>query len=135
MADNPNRLDLGADLDKVSKDFLKDVEAAAKEVKQRKAADREKDRRSATRAKDRKLSVVIIAAAVLVLILIAWMVSARAPQATTPIVAPSTAANPKITAPVVRTAPPKAPVRPATGQDSAQRNQQQPYGDDAAPGQ
>ena len=133
MADN-NRLNLGADLDEVSKDFLKDVEAATKEVKQQKAADREHDRRSAVREKDRKLSMVIIAVAVLILILIAWMVFARGPQATAPVGIPNTA-NPKVNVPVVTPTIPKAPPRPTPmRQDNSQRNDQQPYGDEA-PGQ
>lgn len=133
MSDD-NRLDLGADLDKVSSDFLKDVEAAAKEVKQRKAADKEKDRRIATRTKDRKMSAVVIAVVALLLVLTAyWLVFARAPQATTPVALPSTAANPKINSPAVTNTAPKAPQRP-TNLDNGQRNEQQPYGDEA-PGQ
>ena len=128
-----DRLDLDGDLDKVAGDFRKDVEAATKEVKQRKAADLEKDRRIAVRAKDRKLSMIIIAGAVLVLLLTAWLVSARGPQATSPVSVPSTNANPKLNPPVSTTNTPKAPPRPATRQDNGQRNDQ-PYGDEP-PGQ
>jgi len=126
-----NRLDLNGDLDKVAGDFRKDVEAATKEVKQRKAADLEKDRRSATRVKDRKLSMIIIAVAVLVLLLTAWLVSARSPQATPPVSVPSTNANPKVNPPVSTTNTPKAPPLPARNNPD---NQQQPYGDEQ-PGQ
>ncbi len=128
-----DRLDLSSDLEKVSKDFLKDVEAAASEVKQRKAADKERDRKVATRAKDRKISMAIIAGAALVLIALAWwLVFARQPQNTEPVRPPVTVANPKLNPPVNRSTAPRVP-----GQRDRQRHQQyeqHPYGDDV-PGQ
>lgn len=81
MPRDSHRLDLNADLENLAGDFLKDVEAATKEVKARKEADAAKDRRKAVRAKDRRTSLIVIAAATVVLILAAyWMVSAREPQ-------------------------------------------------------
>lgn len=123
------RLDLDADLDKVADDFVKDVEAATKEVKQRKAADLEKDRRSTARVKDRKLSMIIIAAATVLLLLVAyWAVFARQPNTgTAPPVVSTQNANPKLNAPVSTTTTPKAPPRRARNN---QAGQQQPYGDD-----
>jgi len=81
MPRDNHRLDLSSDLDRLASDFLKDVEAATKEVKQRKAADAAKDRQNAVRAKDRRTSMIIIAAATVVLILVAYFaVCAREPQ-------------------------------------------------------
>ena len=86
MPKDNRRLDLNADLDKLSHDFLKDVEAATKEVEDRTRADAEKDRRRATKAKDRRTSTIIIAAATVVLILVAyWAVSARTPEPVAPV--------------------------------------------------
>lgn len=132
MSDD-NRLDLNSDLEKVSKDFLKDVEAAASEVKQRKAADNERDRKVATRTKERKISMAVIAGAALLLIALAWwLVFARQPQHTEPIRPPVTVANPKLNPPVNRPATPKA--APQRGQQGHQQYEQHPYGDDM-PGQ
>ncbi|NLN76510.1 MAG: hypothetical protein GX139_09375 [Armatimonadetes bacterium] len=126
-----NRLDLSSDLEKVSKDFLKDVEQAAKEVKQRKAADREQDRRVVTRARERKISIAVISAAVILLLGIAyWLVFARQPQNAVPVNQPVTVANPKVNLPVAR--PPSRPVPARPSQDRGQRHQQNPYGDEPA---
>ncbi|MGI6296805.1 MAG: hypothetical protein ACOX3G_12085 [Armatimonadota bacterium] len=128
-----NRLDLNSDLEKVSKDFLKDVEAAASEVKQRKAADRERDLKVATRAKERKVSMAIIAGAALLLIALAWwLVFARQPEAAEPIRPPVTVANPKLNPPVNRPAVPRP--HPQRNQQGDQQYEQHPYGDDM-PGQ
>lgn len=86
MPKDNNRLDLNADLEKLSGDFLKDVEAATKEVKARKQADAEKDRRNIIRNKDKRTSAIIIAAAAVVLILVAyWTVSARQTDVPAPV--------------------------------------------------
>lgn len=82
MPKDNNRLDLNADLEKLSGDFLKDVEAATKEVKARKQADAEKDRRNAVRKKDKRTSTIIVAVATVVLMFVAYFaVAARQPEA------------------------------------------------------
>ena len=132
MPDN-DRLDLNGDLDKLSGDLLKDVKAATEEVKLRKAADAEKDRRSATRDKDRRLSLIIIAVATIVLIMIAyWVVVARQPDggAGTAYTRPKTA-PPPITQPTVA---PKRPPRPAPG-GRANNQQDAPPNEYDQPGQ
>ena len=131
MSDN-NRLDLDSDLEKVSKGFLKDVEEAAKEVKQRKAADQEKDRKAVERKRDRKLSAIIIVAAAVALIFLGYWMFARPVEPAKPIQPPINVANPKVNAPVTTTTQPRAPVRPS--HDRGQRGEQHPYGDDM-PGQ
>lgn len=132
------RLDLNSDLDKVASDLLKDVEAAAKEVKQRKAQDREKDRRSAMKEKDRKTSVIVIAIAAVLLIAIAsWLTFGRQPSGTG--TAPQNVVTPqhnsRIRMPASNFPRPKVPVRPAApAQHNAQPSNDQPY-DDGQPGQ
>lgn len=111
MSEN-NRLDLNGDLKKLSGDLLKDVAAATEEVKQRRASDAEKDRRNATKKSDRRVSVILIAAAVVVLIAISYFVNAsssRQAPVSTNYVAPQ-----KVTriTPRTGTVLPKAPPKP-----------------------
>lgn len=134
------RLDLNADLDKMTSDLLKDVEAATKEVKSRKAADKEKDRRRAIKEKDRKTQVIIIAiAAVLLLAIGIWVTFGR--QSGTPVNqnAPVAQQDTKIsvsTNKTTTTTGPKLPTQPAPSQrhNAQPAAGDQPY-DDAAPGQ
>lgn len=132
-----NRLDLNADLDRVAGDLLKDVEAATKEVKTRKAADREKDRRNAVKDKDRKTSVIIIAVAAIVLILIAsWMTFGRQPAGTPVSSNAVTQQNSKINIPAsnVSNVPKAPPTAAPARRGNNQQGNEQPY-DDQPPGQ
>lgn len=141
MPDN-KRLDLNADLERMTSELLKDVEAATKEVKTRKAADAAKDRRNAIKEKDRKTQMIIIAIAAVVLLAVGiWFTFGRqsgtavnsagpVPQQDTKInVSTDTKKNTAATTS-------KIPTRPASpAQHSAQQgSNDQPY-DDAAPGQ
>jgi len=134
MPDNNDRLDLNADLDKVADSFLKDVEAATKEVKQRKAADIQKDRQNAIKSKDRKVYVIVIAAAVVLLIMIAsWLSFGRQSGTPVPAAAP-VQQNATINPPINNANAPKAPPRPMPQhQGNNQQSDQQPYDD--MPGQ
>jgi len=137
MADN-NRLDLDGDLQRLSGDLLKDVAAAAEEVKQRKASDAEKDRRNASKEKDHRLSLAIIAAAVVVLLVVAYFVQASrsGQQAAVPI----TAAQPqKVTriAPRTGNVVPRTPPRqsPNSNNGGGNTNQSAPPNEYDQPGQ
>jgi len=127
MADENKRLDLSGDLDQITNDLLSDVKAATEEVKQRRAADKVKDQKNAEKEKDRKISVLIIVAAALVLIVIAYFVMngrQDAQQANTYTPPPTTErANVKINPRSVTGARPQAPARPM-GQDSQQAHPQ-----------
>ncbi len=73
-----DRLDLSHDLEKIGSDLLKDVQAASKEVQQRKAKIAAEDAREAGKAQSRKTSMVLIAVGAVVVLLISyWMVFAR----------------------------------------------------------
>lgn len=129
MPKDSTRLDLNADLDKIAGDFRKDVEAATREVQERKQADAAKDRRNVVRNKDKRLSLVIIAAATLVLILVAfWVVNARQPGSTSAAyTAPKQQLNPPIaasrsaTATGQRNAAPRLTPPTSTGNQQPQR--------------
>lgn len=136
MADD-DRLDLNADLDKVGGDFLKDIHAATEEAKKRKASDIATDRRNAGREKDRKTSAIIIAAAAVVLLVIAYFaVFAKEPAPVAPPVNNPQSINTKVNPVAGRVTPaPQAPPRPTPAQNGGRQADQQPYGDDSAPGQ
>ncbi len=129
-----NRLDLDGDLKKLSGDLLNDVKAATEEVKQRKASDAAKDRKTATKETDRRIAIIIVAAAAVLMILIAyWLVFGRQPQQQ---------ANPNYTAPQANTrmvprpgggAVPRTPPRPAPAQPN--NNQSPPPNEYDQPGQ
>ena len=129
------RLDLSADLDAVTGDFLNDVKAATEDAKKRKASDAAADRRNVVKEKDRKISAIIIAAAVVVLLAIAyWAVFARQPDTVTnaPVVSPQ-----KVNAPISTRVTPQAPLPmtpPAPARNNAHQAEQQPYESDP-PGQ
>lgn len=132
------RLDLNTDLDKMASELLKDVEAATKEVKQRKAADRERDRRNAIKEKDRKTQFIIVAiAAVVILAFGIWFTFGRQPGTAVSQTAPVTQQDTKIsvsTGTKVNTS--RLPTRPAPAQQHNPHpvSSDQPY-DDAPPGQ
>ena len=130
-----NRLDLNSDLDKVADDFLKDVEAATKEVKQRKAADKQKDIQTATKARDRKISIVVIAAAVVALIVIAsWLAFGRQP-AQEVVVNRAVPQQTSRIAPTTdnRNAPVAPPKSPSYSPGNNRQAGQQPYDDEQPP--
>ncbi|MHB9037883.1 MAG: hypothetical protein ACYC64_14590 [Armatimonadota bacterium] len=80
MPDN-DRLDLSMDVDKIGDDLLKDVKAATEQVKKRRDTDKAQEAKSAEKAKTRQLSAIVIAAAAVVLVLIAYFVIFAKPDA------------------------------------------------------
>jgi len=83
MSDD-NRIDLDSDISSITGDLLKDVQAAAAQVKKRKKDEAAKDARDAEREKSKKLQMIIIAAAAVVIILVSyWLVFARPQTPTT----------------------------------------------------
>lgn len=130
-----NRLNLSHNLDQLDEDFLKDVQAAAKEVKKRQEADKVKEVNDAKKAKTNKYSAIIIGAAAVILILIAYFVVFGRQDNATP-VTQVTAPAPKVTvntpAPTQqKTAPaPTAPTQsstPATHDSQVRSHPQDSY--------
>jgi len=129
MPDNKNRLDLNEDIGKLAGDLLKDVQAATQEVKQRKASDAEKDRRNAARQKDRRLSTIIIIAAAVVLMAIAYFTVFARPsgeQAHLTLTEPQKH-NTRIVQPNGNRPAPRTPPRPASDPNNNQSNPPNEY--------
>jgi cytoskeletal protein RodZ len=69
-----NRLDLSVDLDKIGEDLLADVKKATDEVKNRRASDKAKEAKSEEEEKTRKISAVVVAIGVVIMLVIAYFV-------------------------------------------------------------
>lgn len=108
------RLNLSVDLDKIGEDLLADVKKATEEVKSRRASDKENEARSAEKEKSRKLSAVIVAVGVIVVLVIAYFVVFAKTQAPAPTTYQTRTPAPTIKPPAVTppAATPPPPGRP-----------------------
>ncbi len=88
-----NRIDLDTNWDNIGGSLLDDIKAATEQVKQQKAAEKQKEMKAAQKAKDRKLSGIVIAAAAVVILLIAYFTVFAGPSDT-----PGPSSNQAITA-------------------------------------
>lgn len=128
MPDNDRKLDLSSDLGQLDNDLLKDVAAAAHQVKERQAADRAKAAAQEAKSNSRKTSALIVAiGAVVVLLLSYWIVFARpggqdqagGGEPVNPSATQSQAVNGQIQPPCTTTAPTAPPrTAPPVGRDS-----------------
>lgn len=116
MPDN-NRLNLSNNLDQLDEDLLKDIHAAAEEVKKRQESDKAKEVKEAKKAETNKQSALIIGVAAVVLLVIAYFVVFAKPQSGTLQTGNNTyTPPPKVT---VKTTP-QAPQQPSSVQTAPQ---------------
>jgi len=121
-----NRLNLTNNLDQLDDDLLKDIHAAAEEVKKRQESDKAKEIRAAKKSETNKYSALIIGVAAAVLLLIAYFVVFAKPDAGSGTSSNSTYVSPKVT--VNTTQPsqkkpvtvPTVPVTPMPGRHDSQ---------------
>jgi cytoskeletal protein RodZ len=134
-----DRLDLSVDLDKIGEDLLADVKKAAEEVKSRRASDKAKEAKSVEKEKTRKLSAVMVAIGVVVVLVIAYFVVFAKTQAPTPttysqIRTPAPAIKPPAVTPPASntkpqtTTPMQPPSRPGANANQPSDDYEQPKG-------
>lgn len=124
MSDD-NRVDLSNNLDQLEGDLLKDIHAAAEEVKKRQESDKAKEIREAKKAKSNKSSALIIGIAAVVLIVIAYFVVFAKPNddsstSNTPYTAPKITVNNNPPAPQKPAVTPTAPMPTTPGRHDSQ---------------
>ncbi|MEN6357807.1 MAG: hypothetical protein ABFD83_12075 [Armatimonadota bacterium] len=107
-----DRLDLSVDLDKIGEDLLADVKKAAEEVKSRRASDKAKEAKSVEKEKSRKISAVMVAVGVVVVLVIAYFVVFAKPEAPAPTTYQTRTPAPAIKPPAVT--PPVSNTKPST---------------------
>ena len=144
MSDN-KRVDLSKEFGGIGSDLLKDIEAAANQVKKRKADDKAKEAREAKRKESTKISAVAIAAATVALFVIAYFVvfgmPGNNPQAVTEAssqpVQPTKVVTPTASSTTGNNAPKALPTQPplqTTAPRPARSAQPQGYDQPSDPG-